>query len=517
MESCALPKPKNEMTSKLFLAAILLFLSQMATAFGLVPLKSQTVWCDPGYGDKVCSSSAAGLNAAKFYQIYGPTLASQPEPPASYRVDGGVSCQILANNGYPIALCGGLYFCSDGGDGRCTVHVTLNTQYEQMTVPTCPENSSLAPDAPGQCRCNKNFASDGASCIPHVDELVDAPLSCSSLGPAKGNPIFPISGAKQFSKTLGHWLGQDFYITYNSRYQTPAAGNVAAAAIEVDEPLGVGWGMSGLRYINVQVDPVDGSSRAQVVRGPGKILTFVQSSSGSYRLIGFGADTLVKVVDGWMYFDQTDLAVEKYDTIGRLTKRNRIDGQSTVYTYALNSALARIAPILAMPATITDPFGRQMQLGYSLTGPGAPLSSIKIASLQVNFGYGSTSSLKSVSWSDGSSGAGTLNFVYENPAFPTALTGVVDEGGRRFATYGYDSQGRAFATSNGAGVNNFSARWDVAPVRQVATELHSNPTNSQASLRRTFSWGAASGTAVTEPNGQVGLIGTVQVLSLIHI
>ncbi|CAM9187122.1 unnamed protein product, partial [Phaeothamnion confervicola] len=34
-------------------------------------------------------------------------------------------------------------------------------------------------------------------------------------------------------------------------------------------------------------------------------------------------------------------------------------------------------------------------------------------------------------------------YLYENPAFPQALTGIVDESGQRFATFSYDSYGRA--------------------------------------------------------------------------
>ena len=44
-------------------------------------------------------------------------------------------------------------------------------------------------------------------------------------------------------------------------------------------------------------------------------------------------------------------------------------------------------------------------------------------------------------------------YVYENTSYPNALTGIIDENGNRFATYGYDSQGRATSSQHAGGAD----------------------------------------------------------------
>ncbi|WP_455155342.1 hypothetical protein [Cupriavidus campinensis] len=59
--------------------------------------------------------------------------------------------------------------------------------------------------------------------------------------------------------------------------------------------------------------------------------------------------------------------------------------------------------------------------------------------------------LSSVTYPDGT----TRRYLYENLQFPWALTGITDEKGVRFATYGYDLLGRATSTEHAGGVDKF--------------------------------------------------------------
>ena len=67
-------------------------------------------------------------------------------------------------------------------------------------------------------------------------------------------------------------------------------------------------------------------------------------------------------------------------------------------------------------------------------------------------------------WPSGCEFAGKPNlrtFLYENPIYVSALTGIVDEEGQRYATYTYDSQGRATRTEHSGGVNTYTIAFNA--------------------------------------------------------
>lgn len=65
--------------------------------------------------------------------------------------------------------------------------------------------------------------------------------------------------------------------------------------------------------------------------------------------------------------------------------------------------------------------------------------------------YDANNNLTQATYPDGSS----KTYHYENPSFPHHLTGISDENGTRFATYAYDSQGRAISTEHAGGQERF--------------------------------------------------------------
>lgn len=60
------------------------------------------------------------------------------------------------------------------------------------------------------------------------------------------------------------------------------------------------------------------------------------------------------------------------------------------------------------------------------------------------YGYDTNDNLISLIWPDESE----RRYVYDDPRFTGALTGVIDEMGSRITTWAYDSSGRATAVSH---------------------------------------------------------------------
>ena len=67
-------------------------------------------------------------------------------------------------------------------------------------------------------------------------------------------------------------------------------------------------------------------------------------------------------------------------------------------------------------------------------------------------------------------------FLYNEPAhtagtaLPYSLTGIIDENGVRFATYEYDSQGRAVSTEHAGGANKATLAYTSAFVTTTVTD-----------------------------------------------
>jgi RHS repeat-associated protein len=85
------------------------------------------------------------------------------------------------------------------------------------------------------------------------------------------------------------------------------------------------------------------------------------------------------------------------------------------------------------------------------------IHSIGYASQTVQFGYDSQGRLSTVTNSDTT----TNTFLYENASFPNALTGLLDENTSRFATWGYDTQGRGTSTSEAGGAGSTTLNYNT--------------------------------------------------------
>jgi len=70
----------------------------------------------------------------------------------------------------------------------------------------------------------------------------------------------------------------------------------------------------------------------------------------------------------------------------------------------------------------------------------------------VQYSYDDQGRLSTVTYPDNT----TKTYLYENAAFPNAMTGELDENGQRFSSWTYDAQGRAINTVEAGGAGNTS-------------------------------------------------------------
>ncbi|MFC4311446.1 RHS repeat-associated core domain-containing protein [Steroidobacter flavus] len=213
--------------------------------------------------------------------------------------------------------------------------------------------------------------------------------------------------------------------------------------------VGAGWRHTYQRAIV----PSSGTllTSAFAYRQDGRVLTFTKMAGVWYGQRDF-RERLEEVVDsggvqiGWLFTSSAD-AKETYSLAGRLLSIRSRSGVTETLSYDTCNRLS----------SVVDSFGNAISFGY-VDSCAAAAPAHRIASVTVPGGgaylyaYDADDRLTSVTYPDGNS----RQYHYENSSFRGALTGITDEAGQRYATYGYDSVGRANLSELANGVERVS-------------------------------------------------------------
>jgi YD repeat-containing protein len=228
--------------------------------------------------------------------------------------------------------------------------------------------------------------------------------------------------------------------TYNSG---AAVDNIGTSPIAVPRLFGRHWSS---RFDTRVVLWTWGSYQtAWVSRGDGRVFGFTLIGA-TWTSQSDVTDRLVQTKDangqpaGWVYYASSSDDFETYDVNGNLTSIAGREGGSLSISYDTQGMLARIS----------DTFGRTFT---ATMGANGLLSALSDPMGQVTrYQYDAAGNLTEVDYP----GNGARKYVYENVAWPHALTGVIDENGDRHATYGYASDGSALSTELAGGVGKWT-------------------------------------------------------------
>jgi len=145
---------------------------------------------------------------------------------------------------------------------------------------------------------------------------------------------------------------------------------------------------------------------------------------------------------GWQVGREND-NTERYNIDGQLLSVTTREGLTTNLAYDNSERLS----------TVTGPFGHTLTFSYDANDLVSRVTLPDGGSLA--YGYDAANNLTSVTYPDNT----VRHYVYNEPANTAntnlhhALTGIIDENGKRYATFGYDSQGRAVATQHANGAD----------------------------------------------------------------
>lgn len=275
---------------------------------------------------------------------------------------------------------------------------------------------------------------NGKPCCPKKE-------CCSNEGkPAAGNPISVASGNK-YEEVV------DFATAGPNRLAFIRSYNRFAGRPKTQ--FGIGWRSNFDRSLHMP-----STSTTLAIRPDSQELTFTKSGGNWHADTDISAQLTTNGTT-WTLTDADDTQ-EVYDQAGKLLTVTQRNGYQQTLTYNTD---ARVA-------TVSDTFGRQLTFTYS---HGTLATMTTPEGHQYIYRYDKTipelldpNRLVSVTYPDETPNDPTdnpsLTYLYEDPLYDHALTGMRDEKGIRVATYAYDSEGRAIMSEHA----NDAGRVEVA-------------------------------------------------------
>lgn len=201
---------------------------------------------------------------------------------------------------------------------------------------------------------------------------------------------------------------------------------------------------------------------------PGGTLTSTYGASGT-------------TPDSYIYTDTQANSVYRFNATGQLTDITARNGWVTRYTYNATGQLT----------TITNAFGRNLTLAYTAADASGLLASVTTPEGGViRYSYDAQQRLTTVSYPDNTS----KQYLYEKTNAPNLLTGVIDQNGKRLATYDYDTSNRATLSTWAGGANQHRVSYSgTNPVGAVQTGI---TVTDPLGTNRNYGYSSANGKAV---------------------
>jgi RHS repeat-associated protein len=314
----------------------------------------------------------------------------------------------------------------------------------------------------------------------------DEPGSCGC-----GDPI-SIGNGNLYEKVTDYQSAGANRLAFDRYYNS--LGNLESFA----NTLGAKWRSTYDRYIRII-----NATTVTVERADGQEVNF--NLNGSTWTPDSDVDlSLVQSGNSWILTDKDD-TVETYSSISSteaiLQSIKARNGYTQTLTHDSNNFLT----------AVTDSYNRSLGFTYQ---NGLLQTVTTPDSLTLSYTYaaaGSSSVLTSVAYS--TNPVTSQTYLYENTGLPFALTGITDEDGNRYATWTYDTTGRALTSQHANGADLTTVVYDDTDNSRTVTNalgvtdtytfttLQGVPKVTQISRAATSSTAAATESFTYDSNG----------------
>jgi YD repeat-containing protein len=195
---------------------------------------------------------------------------------------------------------------------------------------------------------------------------------------------------------------------------------------------------------------------------------------------------------GWHYKVDATGEIETYDASGKLLAIQDRAGLMQVMTYSDSSTPSSVASKPGLLIAVTDSLGRQISFSYDVFSRIKTMTDLAGSIYTYTYSSDSYKNLISVTYPDST----TRAYHYENTSFRNALTGVTDQNGNRYATWSYDSKGRAISSEHAGGVEKSTLLYN--PTSTVVTDTG---TGAVRTYNLTTILGVVKSTGQSQPGG----------------
>lgn len=288
-----------------------------------------------------------------------------------------------------------------------------------------------------------------------------------------GNPIHAGIGNKFQVEAIYSGAGvlpADFSLYYNN--STPIQ----------NANLGANW--RGRYDRTITLNTLGGISTATVYRPDGKVFLFSLNTNNNWLSDADISDTFIQTATGWKYTTSGDEA-ETYDTTGKLLSITDRAGLMQALAYDTSGRLA----------TVTDPFGRKLTFAYDASSRISAMTDP--AGGVYGYAYDANNNLASVTYPDGK----TRTYLYENAAFPRALTGIIDENGARYATWAYDAKGHAISSEHAGAAEKVTLAYNTDASGNPLSTIVTDPLGTARTYNFQTVLGVVKSAGQSQPGG----------------
>jgi YD repeat-containing protein len=201
----------------------------------------------------------------------------------------------------------------------------------------------------------------------------------------------------------------------------------------------------------------------QLIREDGSRLNFHKTKDAGVFVNREGQGGIVKrILAPEQYWEFTDVsgAIETYDAKGKLIALVASNGMKQELVYDATSGLL---------SSVKDSTGRTLVFSYA----NDQISSITVDGTKTtSYAYNSEGLISKVTRPDFTARI----YHYEDSRFPTALTGITDERGKRYATWKYDDAGRAISSEHAGGAEKTLLSFNADGSTTVTNALNKKTT-----------------------------------------
>lgn len=259
--------------------------------------------------------------------------------------------------------------------------------------------------------CTENKKKQGDQCLQCQSQEAETcscgnPANCAYGFKAQDETDYAASGALKFVRTYrsnGDWLNFNLgkYWRHNYDRSITLVSGPNSKAVEITTSEGTAYKFRSDVAVN-DWESLDSDVKA----------TFTELYDSTPTLIGY------------LYTDENKTK-ETYNTSKKLTRIEYQGGEALDLTYDGSARLS----------TVTDEHGRTITLTYDGS---SRVSTAVTPDGTFTYTYGSNNNLTQVTKPD----TKTRIYHYENTTFVNALTGITNEDSVRYATWGYDANGK---------------------------------------------------------------------------